>query len=538
MFGMREMQKNTAKNITAILSLALMFSGCGSDKQRIVSTDQLRTCIMTDIGTIDPIKCVDQPTHSYFMNQVFETLVKYDENSNFTQGLAENWTISKDNLVYTFYIRNNILFHNGKEVKAIDFKKSFERMCNPKTVSPGADKFLGNVLGAMDCIRGRTKHVQGLEVLDDHTLKITTTAADPLFLHKLAYTTLSVVDVDAIGGVDKDMTLQTCIGTGPYKLNEFVSGAYISLKANEDYWDDEKPIIKNIQIDIIPDTNTQLANYKAGKLDFLQVAKTQIPEVMENEELASQLKTHDTAAVYYLAFDNERYPPFQNKDFRLAIIKAIDKKKILDTLQGTLISQANGIIPSGFPGYSSKTFHYKFDPVSARKHLQYSGYNIKNLPTLELTTADSPTSKKICENIHLQLKENLGISVKVSTFDFNTFNQKLYNKGFAISYSGWSADYMDPASYLLDLFHSSSPLNKSKFKDNTFDYLTEKAQNTSNADMLQRFNLFSQAENQLISSGYVLPIIFIKDAYLTKPNLVGLKMNIMNLLPFNTVRFN
>src|SRR5262249_5989337 len=146
--------------------------------------------------------------------------------------IAKDWTISPDGTVYTFHLRDDVAFsQSGRKVTASDFKYSMERAANPKTDSPTADTYLGDIKGAKDMIRGSSKEISGLRVVDDFTLEITIDAAKPYFLAKLTFPTAYVVNKDQ---VEKDRTwTRKPDGTGPYKLQEWKISNYMTLVPND-----------------------------------------------------------------------------------------------------------------------------------------------------------------------------------------------------------------------------------------------------------------------------------------------------------------
>jgi oligopeptide transport system substrate-binding protein len=149
--------------------------------------------------------------------------------------IAERWEISPDGRTYTFYLRRGVKFHNGREVTAEDFKYSFERAADPKTQSPVAETYLGDIVGVVDKLNGRATEVAGVRVVDRYTLQITIDAPKVYFLAKLTYPTAFVVDREQILRMGRRWTEQPN-GTGPFKLKEYKVGERIVLERNPDYY--------------------------------------------------------------------------------------------------------------------------------------------------------------------------------------------------------------------------------------------------------------------------------------------------------------
>ncbi len=156
------------------------------------SQDTLR---LWDVGpiTLDPAISADMSSHTYVM-QIFSGLVRLDHDLNIVPDIAESWDRSSDGRVYTFDLRQGVKFHSGREVRAADFKYSWERACDPDTGSGTAATYLGDIVGAKDMLVGEAGEISGLQVIDEYTLQVTIDAPKAYFLDKLAYPTAFVVD--------------------------------------------------------------------------------------------------------------------------------------------------------------------------------------------------------------------------------------------------------------------------------------------------------------------------------------------------------
>jgi oligopeptide transport system substrate-binding protein len=137
--------------------------------------------------TLDPALVTDV-TSAIYVVELFGGLVALDKDLKVVPDIAREWTVSDDGKTYTFKLRDDVSFSNsGRRVTASDFKYSMERAANPQTDSPVADTYLGDIVGAKDMIRGRTKEISGIKVVDDYTLQITIDEAKPYFLAKMTY---------------------------------------------------------------------------------------------------------------------------------------------------------------------------------------------------------------------------------------------------------------------------------------------------------------------------------------------------------------
>ena len=160
-------------------------------------------------------------THSSGDKRIFSGLVSFDPQLNLTSDLAERWKISEDGMTYTFLLRANAKFHNGRAVTAQDVIYSWERAASPSLASDTVSIYLGDISGVREMISGQADHIEGLSALDEHTLQVRIDAPKPYFLLKLTYPTAFIVDKENVESGDEWYRQPN--GTGPYRLAEWVS---------------------------------------------------------------------------------------------------------------------------------------------------------------------------------------------------------------------------------------------------------------------------------------------------------------------------
>jgi len=165
---------------------------------------------------------------------VFSGLVSFDPHLNLTPDLAEKWEVSPDGMTYTFHLRQNARFHNGKPVTAQDVIYSWERAASPALASDTVLTYLGDILGVREMVSGQAEHVTGLTALDEHTLQVTIDAPKPYFLLKLTFPTAFVVDRENVDSGEEWFRQPN--GTGPYRLTEWTRFERVVYEANQDFY--------------------------------------------------------------------------------------------------------------------------------------------------------------------------------------------------------------------------------------------------------------------------------------------------------------
>ncbi|HXQ37138.1 MAG TPA: ABC transporter substrate-binding protein, partial [Anaerolineales bacterium] len=166
--------------------------------------------------------------------RVFSGLVSFDPQLNLTPDLAERWEVSSDGTLYTFYLRDNAKFHNGRAVTVQDVIYSWERAASPELASDTVLTYLGDIRGVIGMASGEADHIEGLSALDDHTLQVTIDAPKPYFLLKLTFPTTFIVDKENVESSDEWYRQPN--GTGPYRLTEWGRFERMVYEANEEFY--------------------------------------------------------------------------------------------------------------------------------------------------------------------------------------------------------------------------------------------------------------------------------------------------------------
>ena len=279
----------------------------------------------SDPLTMDPALASDASSATYIV-EIFGGLVTIDKDLKIAPDLAENWEISPDGTVYTFHLRSNAQFQDGRPVSADDVKYSIERTANPKTLSTVADAYLGDIVGARDMIRGRAQSISGIKVIDSKTVQITIDAPKPYFLAKLTYTAAFVVDKSQIESNPRNWTRKPN-GTGPYKLQEWRLNERIILQANDRYHLGA-PSIKRVLYNLAGGVSA-LTQYQNGDIDVSGIGVNDIDRVSGNsrDPLAKEYMSGPGLTISYIGFDNKS-KPFDDPKVRQAFAMAIDREQI------------------------------------------------------------------------------------------------------------------------------------------------------------------------------------------------------------------
>jgi ABC-type transport system substrate-binding protein len=461
-------------------------------------------------------------TSAAYIIEIFSGLVTLSPELEVVPDIAERWEVSEDGTAYTFYLRDDAKFHDGKPVTARDFKYSFERACDPWTGSVVADIYLGDIVGAKEKLYGFGDEVSGVEVLDDHTLRITIDAPKPYFLGKLTHSTAFVVDKDNVERGGRTWTDKPN-GTGPFKLKEYRFGRQIVLEPNDLYYGQPKPSVE--QVNFILAGGSAMTMYENGELEAVPVGLTDIERVTDpTNPLNKELTIVPTMSTFYLGF-NVNQPPFDDVKVRQAFNYALDKQRIMDVIYKKTVPTATGIVPPTMPDYHNEDLEVlSHDLDKALELIAESKYgDVADLPevTIYVTGAGGAPSRLI-EAIVGMYKENLGVDIAIQQTEWATFLSDISQKEnpYQMYSLGWIADYPDPENFLDVLFHSEQSENHMRYSNPELDELLEKAR--TEQDPEERLNLYRKAEQIIINDAPWVPLFYEVEYWLTKPYVKGM----------------
>lgn len=353
---------------------------------------------------------------------MFQALTTHDENNQLVGLLAESFT-NIDPTTWEFKLRPDVLFSDGTPLTADDVKFTYDQLIlNEEAASPH---------------RTFMSTISGIEVVDPLTLRFTTSQPDVLLPLRVFDITGSVVSKAHFESVGADGFDANPVGTGPYKLVEWVPDSHISFTANEHYWG-EAPAYENLVIRFLPDNAARVAALLAGEVDLISnLPPARIDEV-ENTEGLSVISAPGTRA-HYLIMDTTQ-PPFDNVLVRQAVSQAIDRDGLVNAIQmgyGTPVSTI--FIPQTFGNDGSVQPVY--DPENAKALLAEAGYADGLDVTFDSFTGSIVDHTQVAEAVAGMLSE-VGINATLNIAEQAVFGplrlandtNAIYNYSFGDAY--------------------------------------------------------------------------------------------------------
>ncbi len=437
--------------------------------------------------------------------RLFSGLVSLGPDLGITPELAGSWDISTDGTVYTFHLRTNAKFQDGRPVVAQDVIYSWERAANPATQSDTVLTYLGDIVGVAEMHAGSADHISGLKALDEHTLQVTIDAAKPYFLFKLTMPVAFVLDQKNVAsGSD---WYRTPNGTGPYKLTRWDSFQLMVYTANQDFYLGP-PAIPQIVVELYSGIDISL--FESGEIDMAGVSTSDVARVLDPADpLHADLYSGVSLCTDYVVFDVSQ-PPFDDVKVRQAFAMAFDKQKYIDVVDNGVGLPANGLYPPALPGYNPDLQGLPYDPVQARQLLSESKYGgPQGLPPIVFTEAGFGSSAGADVAAMAQMwQQNLGVTITIENLDPDHFSDLLYSGQHGQLFSsGWCGDYPDPENFADVLFHTGAEQNTGHYSNPALDAILDQAR--VQQDVTKRITLYQQAEQMIVQDA---PALFLTHA--------------------------
>ncbi|MBC7223429.1 MAG: peptide ABC transporter substrate-binding protein [Anaerolineae bacterium] len=475
--------------------------------------------------TMDPALAGDLDS-AQFVTKVFGGLVSLDEDLEVQPDLAEGWELSEDGRTYTFRLREDARFHDGRPITAEDVRYSLERACDPALGSRLAGAYLGDIGGVQERLRGQADTIAGVEVLDERTLRITIDAPKSYFLSKLTYSTAFVVDRQQ---VERDPNwLEHPNGSGPFRLAEWTEDRIV-LEPSP-YYPGLQTGVEKIVFYTAP-RGVPVTMYENGELDAAPVGGDQLERVLDpTNPLHQELQVVPLLDTFYVGL-NLRTPPFDDLKVRRAFAMALNREGIVQVLLRGQAEVARGILPPGMPGYNPDLQGIPYDPEGARELLAQSRYGgPEGLPPITLTVGGSGS---MGEALAEMWAENLGVDVQVEV-PVGGLSAEWQAGRLQMVLLGWIADYPDPENFLDILFHSQSPQNHTGYHNPEVDRLLEEARAEPAPE--KRYALYREAEERIVADVPWIPLYHDTAHLLVKPYVEGLRMTAQGLYDLRQVR--
>lgn len=405
---------------------------------------------------------------SYIISLVYDSMVGVNPKLEFEPAMAEKWDISDDSKSVTFYLRDGLKWHDGKPVTTDDIEFSYKFIAHKDYTGPHYST-INAIKGIEEYHAGNTDQIEGIEIINEKTIKITTEEVYAPFFNDIASTVIIPKHIwnDIPVGEASEATeiLRNPIGSGPFKMEEFVADQYVKLVAYDDYWDG-RPYLDSFIIQVANEETSQ-AQMINGEIEFMDISSMDNDTLGFLEDGGAIVQQFSSDGYQYLGLNN-RLDLFKDKKVRQAFAYAIDRQSMVDNLMDGNGTVCNVPLAPGHWAFPDNVNEYKHNTEKAIDLLKEAGWEYKDGKMYRdgnpvKITLKYPSGNKVRESSAPLIQQNLkdiGIEAELMLMDFGTLLQQVVtDQDFEMFLMAWSltpdpdgigiwhSDYTDSGEY-------------------------------------------------------------------------------------------
>lgn len=535
---MKPIAEHWRLSLAAALIAGVALAGCSSDEETTTDTAQsspaathpvtgeplaaeqvFRYQALDEVSSFDP-QVVEDVDGSYISRDLFEGLLNADKDGNPSPGVAERYESSNNNQTWTFYLRDEAKWSDGKPVTAGDFVYAWRRAVDPELASPYAWYMSLMALENVDAVlEGDLPGEElGVTAIDDHTLEVNLERPLPYFPQMVMHSTTFPSPQWVIDEYGTEWTRPgNLVGNGAFTLTEYVIGERTVLERNPEYWNNDENLIDRVEAYVINDENQGLTRYEAGELDKTDIPAGQYPRL----EQQSPEEAHAVPALcnYYYVFNND-VEPFDDVRVRKALSYAIDRDIIVENVTQGGQFPAYTFTPELTAGFTPPTVDFSTmtqeeRDAEAKRLLAEAGYGPENPLNFELLFNSSESHRSIAVAVSAMWKEKLGVNATLANQEWQTFLTTRGDGNFEVARGAWCGDYNE-ASTFLDLMQSESGYNDANYVSEEYDRLSAEAKT-----MADPSENYTEMEHLIAEDMPNAPVYHYTEVFMLKPYVKG-----------------
>ena len=535
------MRPNARNSLLSLALVAALAGGCTRRETPVEAGIRTQTLLVgngAEPADLDP-QVINAFIDSHIAYSLFEGLTKLDGRTSApVPDLATAWDVSPDGLVYTFHLRPEARWSDGDPVKADDFVYSFQRILTPAFAATYS-YMLWPIRNAEAFNSGKItdfSHV-GVKAKDAVTLQITLERPTPYLPALASHTTWLPVHrstIERFGRMDERGTKWTrpgnLVGNGAFALVEWVPNARIAVAKNPRYWDAANTRLNRIEFFPYESPDVEDLSYRSGQLHATyDLPMSRVPAYRAHVPV--DVRIDPVLSTFYL-FINVTRPPFDNGKLRLALSHGIDRVALAHDITRDVFPPARSLTPPNCGGYSCRS-GVTDDFDEARRLLAEAGYpGGKGLPVIEVQCYQTEVPMRMLEAIQAMWQKELGVRITIVQIEMKTLFQNQQERNYSISFSGWLADYPDPATFLGTMVTGCGN-NWAGWSNREYDRLIGEASGT--ADNHVRLEIFQKAEAILLGEAPLIPLYFRSQVYAIRPEVRGWTTTVVGFHDWNRI---
>ncbi len=466
-------------------------------------------------------------------------LTSFDKEFELQPLAAESWNLSDDGLVWTFNLREGLVWSDGEPLKASDFVFSLERAATSGYDFAWYWDFAGGIKNWKEITEGTMDVSEiGVRALDDLTIEVTTNSPKPYLPGVVSLWYPVPEHVWNEYGDEWAVSVDTLVSSGPFTLESWEkSNNSMVMVKSETYTGPWQAKVDRISID--PEINAAevgLPAFMAGETDFSNLNAGQIPFV--EQRFAEKMRTNVVFAVSYLSFDMQS-EPFNNADVRRAFWYAINREEMTSTVLKGLAIPGNSLLTPGYPGYNADiAAQAEFNPEKAQEFMAKAGFpNGDGFPNVEIWFRDQggyngAITSPMLQYLQAQFKDILGIQMDIKVMPTSDWMDGLLNKRNNLFLAPYEFDYLDPSNFY-GIFYDGG---RHDYHVDEYDALVAAAD--ANPDWETRLKIYEQAEQVMIDQAMIVPLVHPITAAVVSDRISGegIEPNALGFTPLNRLQ--
>jgi oligopeptide transport system substrate-binding protein len=507
----------------AILGIGIL--GCGQPHSPANGAQVLHRGLSGEPATLDPAAAGDRFSFEV-IEDLYEGLTSESPSGEVVPGVASSWSVDASGTEYTFELRRDAEWSNGKRVRAQDFIDAWQRTLDPIEASPVADD-LRLIVGASDIIAGRSPvSALGVEARGDSVLVVHLEKPAAYFPQLMAHSAAYPIYSEASARTHDPAAW---VSNGAYMLSAWSPGTAIELAANPHYWNRTRVLIPRIQFIVASDANAQFMRYRAGEIDMTDTVPQNAVDALRRAH-STELITAPVLATAYYGFNLSGSSSATNPKLRQALSMAIDRSRLVQALAFGEVP-AFGFVPPGTWNYTPQSWDWKDltdeeRVAQARRLYTEAGYSPGSPLHLRLLFNSNPSIQKTAILVASMWRETLSAETELAQEEYRVFLQSRHDKSrWDVIRLAWTADFND-ASNFLETFRAHSSNNDPGYVNPRFDELLDGA--VSSVDLSRRREFLERSERVMLADYPVVPLFFMVSKRMIKPYVHGVVLNPLN----------
>lgn len=512
-------QKAALNNLKGTISNLNQLSAI-DNKDKSTSKTEFKMTAST-LKTLDP-SMATEINDSNILTPINLGLVQFGPGTEVISAIAKTWHIESDNVTWSFNLRKNMKFHNGRNITASDIKYSYERLLSRKLNSPNR-WFLSMVKGAEDFYNGIANEVSGIKVNGDYSLKIILEFPYSSFINNLAHCSCAILPKEEFNNIEIKP-----IGAGPYKFVSFdKQKKEIVLEKFEGYALGEA-LIDNIRV--FCDIEDSFESFVSGELDYITVNASNASKITEkgyNIDLA------ECIGLRFIAFNyRSNNPIIKSKEARQALNYCVDKERVIKEALGGFEVICEGVFPNSILS-NNNLMTYNRNISKAKELMKRSGINSGSL-TLQIAAngGNSTFHSRLAQILKENLRE-IGIELKILEVNgAKYYDEESFKKSDLFTY-GWLGDSGTADNFIEPLIDINNSSNRSRYNNPKLLELVDEAKKTRNPYKYKE--ILCKLENIIMEDSAWIPLSNICVSYAYNEKVKGLKVHPLNIISFSDI---